>query len=371
MRTLPGLLLSLGLTLASALPSAPAAAQAVSQTATAGDIARFIAGIPPEKDSSLTPLTQTKAFIDHARYFDNEWSALEARQLSKVRAFSAANLKDPQKTLFYMFSGPDFLYAEAFFPKAQTYVMSGLEPIGPIPDYARLAKRAPEALGTLQKSLRHIIGFSYFITLDMGKQLSIGPLPGVLPVLYVFIARAGKTVRDVTYMRLDADGKVTPLAASEVPTDFKSRPRVIKITFAGKDNVEQTLYYFNTDLSNKGVDESGFLKFCESLGVGDSFLKSASYLPHNPPFTQVRDFILKNSKTVLQDDTGIAIAQFNERDWTLTPHGKYTRPINVFRGYFQPKMQELFDKGNPKPFDFSLGYRWRQGQSSMLQATRK
>ena len=54
-----------------------------------------------------------------------------------------------------------------------------------------------------------------------------------------------------------------------------------KIVFAGSDGEERTLYYFRTDLSNKGVPNSGFLKFCESFGQGDAFVKSASYLLHN------------------------------------------------------------------------------------------
>ena len=35
--------------------------------------------------------------------------------------------------MFYMFSGPDFLYANAFFPNASTYILCGIEPVGPVP----------------------------------------------------------------------------------------------------------------------------------------------------------------------------------------------------------------------------------------------
>ena len=35
--------------------------------------------------------------------------------------------------MFYMFSGPDFLYADAFYSKATTYVLSALDP-GPVPE---------------------------------------------------------------------------------------------------------------------------------------------------------------------------------------------------------------------------------------------
>jgi hypothetical protein len=50
-----------------------------------------------------------------------------------VRAWSERHVKDRQYPLYYMFSGPDFLYANAFFSSASSYLMSGLEPVGAVP----------------------------------------------------------------------------------------------------------------------------------------------------------------------------------------------------------------------------------------------
>ncbi len=342
------------------------AAQSIA-AATANDTARFLAGLKPSEGSPLAALTTDPTWQAHAKFFDAQWLLLEHRQLSKVRAFQAKYLTEPQKTLFYMFSGPDFLYADAFFPKATTYVLSGLEPIGAIPDVLALRKgNLGQTLGHLKTSLRHIMGFSYFITLDMGKHLGQGQLRGTLPVLYVFLARAGKTVRDVRYMRLNPDGTASEM--SETPTD---RPRAVKITFAGNDGTEQTLYYFSTNLANPGVAASGFLKFCEQLGTGDSFIKSASYLLHGSAFSSVRDFVLAKSVHVLQDDTGPPVTAFKADKWTLQPFGRYTMPISEFHDKYQRQLTTLFEKGNPPPFDFSVGYRWRPGQSNLMLATRK
>ncbi len=65
-------------------------------------------------------------------------SALEQSQLARIRAWSSANLTAARPTMFYMFSGPDFLYANAFYPNAKTYVLSGLEPVGTVPDLTTL-----------------------------------------------------------------------------------------------------------------------------------------------------------------------------------------------------------------------------------------
>ena len=99
------------------LAEAPARA---AEIATADDTARFLAGMPPSAGSPLAPLTSDSAWQRHARFFDAAFAQLEQRQLSKIRAWGNAYLAAPKPTMFYMFSGPDFLYADAFYPKATT-----------------------------------------------------------------------------------------------------------------------------------------------------------------------------------------------------------------------------------------------------------
>lgn len=332
------------------------------------DTAKFLAGMPPSTASPLAALTREPVWQQHAKHFDASWNAVESRQLAKVRAWSSRNMTAPQKTLFYMFSGPDYLYANAFFPNATTYVLSGLERTGPIPDVLKLRGPALSAgLNHLKVSLRQVLSHSYFITSEMGAHLSRGQLNGTLPLLYVFLARSGKNIRDVSYVQLEPDGTVKPFDA----TASKAQPRAVKIVFSSPGGPEQTLYYFSTDLANNGVAKSGFLKFCAQLGPGDSFVKSASYLLHDRGFSSVRDFILANSVHVLQDDTGIPVAYFRDDAWSLQPYGNYTRPIPVFAGKYQPRMSALFAKTKPGALDFGIGYRWRQGQSSVIVATKK
>src|SRR5882724_4248520 len=109
-------------------------------TVTADDTARFLAGMPLSADSPLMPLTKDPAWQRHAKFFDTAFGQLEQRQLSKIRTWSEANLAAPRPTMFYMFSGPDFLYADAFYPKAVTYVLSALEPVGKVPDLTKVPR---------------------------------------------------------------------------------------------------------------------------------------------------------------------------------------------------------------------------------------
>ncbi len=98
------------------------------------DTARFLAGMQISADSPLAKFARDAGWQQHARLFDAAWKELDRRQISKIRSWSEANLRARQRTLYYMFSGPDFLYADAFFPDASTYVLAGLEPVGPVPE---------------------------------------------------------------------------------------------------------------------------------------------------------------------------------------------------------------------------------------------
>ena len=334
-------------------------------TVTADDTARFLAGMQPSADSPLTPLTRDPAWRHHAQFFDTAFAQLEQRQLSKIRAWADANLAAPRPTMFYMFSGPDFLYADAFYSKATTYVLSALEPPGSVPDLTRLPRGGVgAALYNVERSLSSILNFSFFITKQMKVDLHAGQISGTLPILYVFLARSGKTIRSVSPIALDDKGAA--YFGNENPGP--NAVRGVRIIFAGSDGVEKTLYYFSTDLSNSGVKASGFLKFCATLAPGNSLLKSASYLLHSGNFTTVRDFILQNSATVIQDDSGIPLVYFNQKRWRFFPFGRYAGPIAEFPGRHQQSYADLFRRA--QPIDFGIGYRWRTHETNLLLAVK-
>jgi hypothetical protein len=334
-------------------------------TVTANDTALFLAGMPPSPDSPLTPLTKDAAWQRHARFFDSAFAQLEQRQLSKIRTWADTNLAAPKPTMFYMFSGPDFLYANAFYSRATTYVLSALEPVGSVPDLTRLPRGAiGAALYDVERSMGSILSFSFFITKMMKVDLRAGQLNGTLPILYVFLARSGKTIRDVSPIALDDRGGA--YFANENPGNNATRG--VRIVFSGSDGQEKTLYYFSTDLSNSGAKSAGFLKFCETLAPGNSLIKSASYLLHSGNFTTVRDFLLANSATIIQDDSGIPLTYYSPKKWRFFPFGRYAGPISEFPGRYQEQYAELFRRS--QPMDFGIGYRWRSHESNLLLSVR-
>lgn len=304
------------------------------------DTARILAGLPVAPGSPLAPLMQDHAWQQHARFFDGAWAKLDQRQISKIRDWSRANLHSRSGNVFYMFSGPDFLYADAFFPGAENYVLCGIEPVGGMPDIARI--QLGPALANIEGSLKSVLNYSFFQTKEMRQDFGRGQINGTLPILYVFLARSGKTIRSVDFVQ----------------------PHGVRIGFNGG-----TLYYFSVDLSNGSVEKSGLLSFCRKLGRGDSLLKSASYLPHQNNFSAIRGFLLEQSDLIVQDDTGIPLRDFEPGKWNVQIYGNYLGPIDIFKQFYQPELQHLPSAG---PLPFGIGYRgWDPRKSALIVAARR
>ena len=367
-RTLDTLKLGAAAILTSVALFASTAFAAEEKGATPNEMARFLAGLPATDGSTMAAYNKHPSWAGHARAMDATWRSLQQRQLPRIAAFSKANLAIRQPTTFYMFSGPDFLYANAFFPGSKTYVMSGLEPVGRLPESKVVnARNVGGLLGHLQSSISAITRVSFFLTKQMSYQLRATQFNGTLPILYTFLARADKTITDVSFLTVDADGK----EKESDGTPQAGVPNGVKIKFKGAEGEEQTLYYFSTDVSNGGVKNSGFLKFCEGLGTGDAFVKSASYLMHSDNFSSVREFLLANTATILQDDTGIPVRFFKREDWDLRPYGRYLGPIPLFGGRYQRDLAELFRKGGATAIDFGVGYRWLPNESNLMIAAKQ
>jgi hypothetical protein len=341
------------------------AARAFAQDTVSPDTtARFLAGLPV-RDTPLDALSRNQSWVDHATEFDKAWNELDKRQISKIRAWSGEFLADAtadKSPMFYMFSGPDILYANTFFPNASNYVLAGLEPIGPVPDVQHLQPGVLGAgLANLRKSLNSVLSFSFFITKDMKVDLRQTQLSGTLPILYVFLERAGCKLDSVELVWLDKNGTLSTT---------KANTPGVKIVFFGKSGAQQTLYYFESDLSNEGIKaQPGYVKFCESLGTGRALLKAASYLPHSGNFTTARDFLLTHCSTIVQDDSGIPIKNFAPSKWSVRYFGNYTAPIKLFEKNYQADLAEIYRKSHPPALTFGFGYSWHASQSSLILAT--
>jgi hypothetical protein len=334
---------------------------------TADATAKFLAGLPV-RDTPLENYVNVPGWTAHATELDRAWKQVEQRQLARIRAWAPEALGpayDDAGPMYYMFSGPDFLYANAFFPNASTYIFCGVEPVGPVPEIDKIPPHAlASSLGNLRKSLDAVLSFSFFITKNMKVDLKQTQLSGTLPILYVFLARAGCTIDSVESVALNREGQFVPEGKGTTPG--------VRILFTGPAGRQQTLYYFTTDLANWAIKiNPNFIRFCEQQGNGVSLLKAASYLMHSENFSQVRDFLLTHSKTILQEDSGIPYRYFAKDKWNIRFYGHYIGPINRFLKNGQLDLAKDANASHPAPLPFSFGYQWKPSQSAIMIATPK
>lgn len=339
------------------------------------DTAKVLAGLPPAAGSPLEKLTADSAVRGQNAMFAEMWRRFEERQLSRVRAWADRELpavRQQSPVLYYTFSGPDIVYANAFFPDCQTYVMCGLEPVGRSPDLLAVpGDRLDDALRRLYGSLETVLALGFFKTADMGSDFRNPEIPGITPVLMTFLARLGKTIRSVDLVSLDREGNERPRAASETPGE-EDTPGVRIVFDSGAGSNEQTVYYFSTNISNEGLKKNpGFANFCRKLEPGAGLVKAASYLMHTSPFSDTREFLMERCRFILQDDTGIPAAVFAGSNWQMRPYGRYVRPIDMFRGHYQKKLAEIHAAGDGVPLDFGIGYYYRFADCNILLASRQ
>lgn len=331
------------------------------------DTAKLLAGIEIDSQSPLAKVQQNNAWNSHQSYYKNAWTQLENRQLKKVRKWrekelQAINAKSP--TIFYPFSGPDFLYSFSLFPKAKKLVLVGLEPVGSVPDFAKLsANESATALSKARSSLSEILQFSFFRTNDMKVDLQ---KQGVLPILYVFMARTNNRILDLQYIGLDDNAKIKQFKKGMVPG--------VKLAFLPEGETEpRTLYYFSTDLSNAGLTKHPELaQFVSQLDNPVTYLKAASYLMYNGSFSGIRDTILATSSHLLQDDSGMPLKSFDSAKWDLKFYGNYTRPIGLFSNRYQSDLRQVYTSNKDiQPLDFGIGYKFGVNQSNLMLAKTK
>lgn len=334
------------------------------------DVAKFLAGITVEKNPELSILQESPNWISYAEFMNSAWSKLETKQLTAARQWSERELKSinaAKMNIFYPFSGPDFLYADTFFDRAPKYILAGLEPIGLIPKISNLTQ-ATQQLQGVQQSLYTLLQYSFFRTIDMRSDLKDN---GVLPLLYVFLARTNHTLLEVKYIGLNKEGQLIGL--HQPPQIGSGLIPGVKISFLSLgDTQPKTLYYFAVDLSNSELQKTPeFLEFVGKQNLKVTYLKAASYLMHRETFSSIRNFILEHSDYVLQDDSGIPVRYFEEAKWNRQFYGSYIKPIDLFAVRYQPDLRQIYQSNpNIKNLGFGIGYKFDADANLMLSISK-
>jgi hypothetical protein len=318
--------------------------------------AEFLAGIPLNGQSVLSPLQRSPEYRDHQKQLQEQWTFCRRVRYEEMQQWGREHLSldsSSRGVLRYLFGGPDFLNAYAFFPDTRVMVLGGLEPVGELPPPEGLDPLTlGVALKDLDEALRTSLFAGYFITSEMKPQLAQGSFQGVIPVLFTELALTGNIV--------DAAQIVRPFGSPGVQINYH-RP----------GGSSQTLYYFRADLSN-GKECRNFLSWLKDLGPGASYLKAASYLLPLDAFSETRNFLLNTSEMILQDDSGIPYRDFRTGEWRIQLFGVYTEPLGIFRLRKEPELEAAYHTTYFKgPLPFGAGYHVNANDANLLLATKE
>jgi len=293
------------------------------------------------------------------------------------QSIMSRNKVSDSSSVFYPFSGADFIHAYYLYPNASEYFMSAIENIGDIVDVSKLNKvEFFEYAKDFDTVMRDIYMRSYFITKNMEEDFSKKTkINGVLPILLWSAAMTNHDIIHVKYFIVDSGFRKKYVDLSARSNNKLS----VEIKLFDKTNNKfQLLNYYSADLSNNGLRKSSkSLKFMKNYVSDNSngFVKSASYLMHyDSTFSTIQQLVLNKNKYFVQDDTGVPFKKFDLSKWNIELYGIYEKPIKDFsESLYQKSLDEAYKNSSyyKGGLNFSLGYHWSSKNQNQLVAIKK
>ncbi len=340
---------------------------------TLNDLANFIAG-NSNSEKYFKDFRNKASYTDFSSKFTKRWKDFDSTKLAPIKSFVSTELvtESKIKNLFYPFSGPDILYANTIFPEADVVTMIGLEPVGTLPivdDKKIVADSIQKYVGKINSSLNAILRFSFFRTVSMKEDLRNDEVDGTIHLLLLFLNKTGHQIANVRPFYIDTMGAKQYMTSTVEMGKSSHKNKSVEITAIGPNNKVKTVTYTSTDLSDPALKKNkGLQTYINSLHFETTYLKGASYLMHMSAFSKIRQLILDNTQTIVQDDSGIAIHYItnDSHKWKFTFYGAYTKPINMFKENYQADLDSLYKKEGAKKLGFGLGYNYRDKNSSFM-----
>jgi hypothetical protein len=89
----------------------------------------------------------------------------------------------------------------------------------------------------------------------------------------------------------------------------------------------------------------------------------------------MRDYILDDTESVLQDDTGIPYIHYIKHAWQVTLYGNYAKPVKSFESntnYYQKELLAAYQTDSTRQrIEFSFGYHSNSAATSVIWAEKK
>jgi hypothetical protein len=328
--------------------------------------ARLLGGL--EVDPAPTVARDTAAM--QRRRVQLALADYEANVGRPMRQWAARNLSTAKgQTVFYPFSGPDFITVHRFYPEASRYVLVALQEGGMPPVVEAMDDRSAAAM--LSKHALILENFArrgFFITKQMGLGFAVsGIWRGITGTLMAFAAIEGFEVVGAAPIRVRADGSdVEELPATpRDAADWSS----LRLTLRHGSELVQ-LDYLDLDLGNVSlVNRPGVAHFLEQASGGKVVIKAASHLLQWPSFSLLREMLLDRGQEIVQDETGLRYVDL-QAHFDVRLFGRFVGVNPLFDGRPQSSLKLAYQQhGAAEPLGFSIGYRKAGGPC--LQVARR
>jgi|LauGreSuBDMM15SN_2_FD.fasta_scaffold37148_2 hypothetical protein len=267
----------------------------------------------------------------------SEWAKTEVRRA-------------PGGTVFYPFSGPDFVTVSHLFPQADRFVMVAMQAAGEPADVTNMSSGRMQSFQA--KFMREWMKFSrlaFFRTDDLNEDLRDKHAQiGVTTILIAFALYSGYDVK-----------AVYPIVFDEASGDYIKgngpwKSVRLELSKGGKPVV---LDYVSLDLSDDVLSQNASTRaWLARESRHPVLLKAASHLLQETYFAVLRDILVENATMVIQDETGLNytnLAQIGPVDL----YGGFLYPHELFNRKKQESLAQAYrESKDVKPLPFAFSY---------------
>lgn len=268
------------------------------------------------------------------------WDAYQKVIGNPLQQWASSEIAAPGGgTVFYPFSGPDFVTVSQMFPQAERYVLAAIQPAGPVVDLAGMGDAAAGAFKSKFEAEWLKFGqLGFFRTMDLNENTAnkVTPLTST-PVMMAFAAALGYRVESVRPLRMnEASGEFEPFEP-EPKTRWSSVRLELK-----RDGNPVTLDYLCLDLSDDFLkSHTAELEVLRRLSRNPVLLKAASHLLPKPYFSVCRGVIVEGASLLVQDETGLEYEDL-KKIGEVKLYGRFTGVLNLFDPNSQRSLEAAY-----------------------------
>jgi hypothetical protein len=322
----------------------------------------------------------------HCARLHEQIAKYRARWIERTRPFLARVVPaDLPKSVVYPFGGGDLVTALATFPNADEFTTISLETAGDVRGLGSLtAKQLKASLDSTLEHLRCLFAVSHSKTTNL-KAGSHSSLPGEIAFALVAFSVFDYEPVSLRYIRLDAQGKVTYLQASELPAvgvpwvkDSGPNPFAnVEITFRSrdaKDGAKAPLRVYRHFAAN--LDDDHFVAnrplplHLASKGPVSVLIKAASYLLWFDTFSHIRSYLLDHAAWMISDSTGVPPSLARAAGFEQDTYGLFHGPFLAKNSHIKNEFLTLWQASPKRMLPFYFGYPDIDGHGHMMVTRR-